>query len=61
YCSTVPAFGYGPLSDNSRIIETTEPMSCRPCGLHGRKACPLGHFNCANSIAISQLTAALPA
>lgn len=61
YCSTVPAFGYGPLSDNSRIIETTEPMSCRPCGLHGRKACPLRHFNCANSIAISQLTAALPA
>src|SRR5206468_3027338 len=22
YCSTVPAFGFGPLSDNSRIVET---------------------------------------
>lgn len=60
YCSTVPAFGYGPLSDNSRIVETTETLSCRPCGLHGRVACPLGHFNCANTIRVDQLTAALP-
>ncbi len=61
YCSTVPAFGYGPLSDKSIIVETTQSLSCRPCGLHGKKACPLGHFNCANSIDIAQLTASLPA
>lgn len=47
YCSTVPAFGFGPLSDVSNIMETTEPLSCRPCGLHGHRACPQGHFSCA--------------
>lgn len=45
FCSTVPAFGFGPLSDNSRTLGV-EKLSCRPCGLHGYKACPLGHFKC---------------
>jgi len=48
YCSTVPAFGFGPLSDNSRIAETKHQLSCRPCGLHGKRACPKGHFKCAD-------------
>jgi len=48
FCSTIPAFGFGPLSENSRIIETSEQLSCRPCGLHGYKACPLKHFKCAD-------------
>jgi len=60
YCSTIPAFGFGPLSGNSHIVEVTEPLSCRPCGLHGRKACPLGHFNCARLITDQQLMAVLP-
>jgi heptosyltransferase-2 len=55
YCSTIPAFGFGPLSDNSHIVEIQEPLACRPCGLHGRKVCPLGHFNCAKKILTSQL------
>lgn len=50
YCSTVPAFGFGPLSDHSKIIETKIQLACRPCGLHGFNACPLGHFDCAMSI-----------
>lgn len=60
YCSTVPAFGFGPLSVNSHIIEVTPNLSCRPCGLHGRKTCPLGHFNCARLITDTQLLAVLP-
>jgi heptosyltransferase-2 len=48
YCSTVPAFGFGPLSDRSFVFETDQPLSCRPCGLHGYAACPKGHFNCAD-------------
>ena len=60
YCSTIPAFGFGPLSDNSHIIEVAEPLSCRPCGLHGKRACPLGHFNCARQITRRQLLAVLP-
>ncbi len=50
FCSTVPSFGFGPLSDNARIIETPENLTCRPCGLHGHRACPLGHFRCATTI-----------
>jgi heptosyltransferase-2 len=55
YCSTVPDFGYGPLSSTSFIIETKESLSCRPCGLHGKKQCPLKHFNCAESITLEQI------
>jgi heptosyltransferase II len=47
FCSTVPAFGFGPLSSKSRIVETSLKLDCRPCGLHGYKACPLKHFKCA--------------
>ena len=50
FCSTVPYFGFGPLSDVSRVVETPERLDCRPCGLHGFKACPQGHFNCAYTI-----------
>lgn len=50
FCSTVPEFGFGPLSDNSRIVEIDEPLYCRPCGLHGYKECPEGHFKCGNLI-----------
>ncbi|HZE86099.1 MAG TPA: glycosyltransferase family 9 protein, partial [Puia sp.] len=60
YCSTIPAFGFGPLSDKRFIVEIEEPLDCRPCGLHGYKACPLGHFKCALLIKDEQLLATLP-
>ena len=55
YCSTIPAFGFGPLSDHRYIVETEIELHCRPCGLHGWKACPLGHFKCALTIRDEQL------
>jgi heptosyltransferase-2 len=55
YCSTLPHFGFGPLSDKSYVVETEEKLSCRPCGLHGKKSCPLKHFNCAYTIKDEQL------
>jgi heptosyltransferase-2 len=55
YCSTIPGFGFGPLSDESFIVEIKEPLDCRPCGLHGYKACPKSHFNCAKKIEATQL------
>ena len=55
YCSTIPAFGFGPLSDNRHIVEIQQPLDCRPCGLHGYKTCPRAHFNCAWKIQDSQL------
>lgn len=47
FCSTIPAFGFGPRSDQSFLWETKLDLSCRPCGLHGFKVCPRGHFKCA--------------
>ena len=52
FCSTVPAFGFGPLSDKSLIAQTKEKLPCRPCGLHGKSSCPKGHFRCAETIEI---------
>ncbi len=46
FCSTSPKYGFGPLSDISIIVETKEKLSCRPCGAHGHKKCPEGHFRC---------------
>ena len=55
FCSTIPAFGFGPLSDNAKIVETKEVLDCRPCGIHGHTACPKGHFKCAYTISINQI------
>ena len=59
YCSTVPAFGFGPLAAYSKTVETQLQLDCRPCGLHGFKSCPKGHFKCATTIKIEQLTSTL--
>lgn len=45
FCSTVPEFGFGPLSED-RVILEVQGLDCRPCGLHGHRACPQGHFKC---------------
>lgn len=55
FCSTVPAFGFGPLGERSRIAQVNEPLYCRPCGLHGRAQCPEGHFRCALDIRVAAL------
>ena len=49
FCSTVPEFGFGPLSDDSKVLGVTD-LACRPCGIHGYKACPLGHFKCGHQM-----------
>jgi heptosyltransferase-2 len=59
FCSTLPSFGFGPLSDISFIVERQGDLYCRPCGLHGRKACPEGHFRCALEIKEEQLIESL--
>jgi heptosyltransferase-2 len=53
FCSTVPDFGFGPLAEKSEINQV-ENLECRPCGLHGKKECPLGHFACGNKIVVSR-------
>lgn len=60
FCSTIPAFGFTPLSDKSYIVESLEKLTCRPCGLHGKKTCPLQHFKCGFEIKKEQLLQTLP-
>jgi len=43
--STTRGLGFMPGHKNSIVIEDNT-VPCRPCSLHGRKACPKGHFKC---------------
>lgn len=58
FCSTVTDFGYTPLSQNSVVVDMGK-MDCRPCGLHGHKSCPLGHYKCSEDIEISRVLATI--
>ena len=55
YCSTIPEFGFGPLSTHSIVVQTKEQLDCKPCGLHGLKDCPKGHFKCADTIDVNEI------
>ena len=61
FCSTIPAFGFGPLAEQNKIIEVKEKLACRPCGDHGKKSCPEIHFNCANSMDVNEMLKAYQA
>jgi heptosyltransferase-2 len=51
FCSTVTDFGFGPLSEDSEVREV-KGLACRPCGLHGKKECPEGHFKCGKELVV---------
>lgn len=55
FCSTVPDFGYGPLSDDAKTLQIMPRLECMPCGLHGKTECPLGHFNCGHQLTPDQV------
>lgn len=50
FCSTIPKFGFGPLSEDAKIIEIEHALQCRPCGIHGHKSCPEKHFKCGKEL-----------
>lgn len=54
FCSTVEEFGYSPLSDISHVLSVPN-LDCRPCGLHGHKACPKEHFKCSEDINLNKI------
>lgn len=55
FCSTVPEFGFGPLSEDNKILEV-KGLDCKPCGLHGYKECPKGNFRCGNEIDLQKIS-----
>lgn len=58
YCSTVPEFGFAPRGPRDVILEVSG-LACRPCGIHGRQACPEGHFRCGRETPAAAVLAAL--
>jgi lipopolysaccharide heptosyltransferase II len=59
YCSTIPSFGFGPLSSRSIAVELEEKLDCKPCGIHGHAACPKQHFKCGNLLTAEKVFSAL--
>lgn len=60
FCSTVPKFGFGPLSEDSVVMEIDVDLYCRPCGIHGYQQCPEVHFRCALNIDVNKVAARIP-
>lgn len=50
---TTRELGFFPYGPDHRVLESDLP--CRPCGLHGAKACPEGHFLCMNLITTDEV------
>ncbi|OGC88847.1 MAG: lipopolysaccharide heptosyltransferase II [candidate division Zixibacteria bacterium RBG_16_48_11] len=51
--STVPEFGFYPYGESNVIIQ--KQLYCRPCGIHGLKRCPEGHFRCMKEISAEEV------
>ncbi|OGR92453.1 MAG: lipopolysaccharide heptosyltransferase II, partial [Elusimicrobia bacterium RIFCSPLOWO2_01_FULL_59_12] len=54
---TTKELGFFPYGPGHLVVEKDLP--CRPCGLHGAKRCPLGHFRCMTTIAPEDVFAAV--
>lgn len=45
FCSTIPDFGFYPYNNKSSYL-SYDDLDCKPCGIHGRKSCPIKTFDC---------------
>lgn len=45
FCSTIPDFGFYPYNNKSFYL-SVDGLDCKPCGIHGRKSCPVKTFEC---------------
>lgn len=59
FTSTVPRFGFGPRASKHVVVEAATELHCRPCGRHGRKRCPEGHFKCGWELSVQSVLEAL--
>jgi len=50
YGSTDPSLGFEPWGPHS-VVEVAG-LDCRPCDVHGKSACPLGHFKCMEDLSV---------
>ncbi|MBI5464580.1 MAG: lipopolysaccharide heptosyltransferase II [Ignavibacteriales bacterium] len=56
--ATVPEFGFSPYGVKDVVIET-KGLACRPCSMHGGKACPIGTFECMEKISPAEVCEAV--
>jgi heptosyltransferase II len=54
---TTRELGFFPYGSGHIVVE--KDLACRPCGLHGAKTCPLGHFQCMTTISVDDVFAAV--
>ncbi len=54
YGATIPGFGFAPLGKRDRVVEI-EGLACRPCGIHGGNACPIGTLECLRQISYERV------
>ncbi len=54
--ATTRELGFFPYGAGHRVVEAD--LACRPCGLHGAKDCPEGHFLCMRLITTDRVHAA---
>lgn len=52
---TTRELGFFPYGAGHRVVE--KDLACRPCSLHGTKACPAGHFLCMRLITVEEVLA----
>jgi len=54
--ATTRELGFFPYGPKHRVVEAS--LACRPCGLHGARECPEGHFLCMRLLTVDQVHAA---
>lgn len=53
FCATTPALGFYPYSADAIVVE--KELSCRPCGSHGGRRCPLGTEDCIKLVPVDRV------
>jgi len=53
YGSTTTSLGFEPWGRHK--IAEVPGLDCRPCDVHGKNACPLGHFKCMKDLTVDQV------
>ncbi len=51
--ATTRELGFFPYGSGHRVVEAA--LECRPCGLHGGRVCPEGHFLCMRLLTVDQV------
>ncbi|MBI3288128.1 MAG: glycosyltransferase family 9 protein [Elusimicrobia bacterium] len=51
--ATTRELGFFPYGPGHRVVEAD--LACRPCGLHGARECPAGHFLCMRLVTVDQV------